>query len=174
MVKRLKLRPFELHVLSGDNDTERDNLLKIFDNTTDIHFHQSPQQKLDYIQCLQHNNKVVLMLGDGLNDAGALMQSNVGIAVSDNTSQFSPACDAIIDGSNVKLLDKFIAFARSGKSIVAGSFILSILYNIAGLSFAVQGTLSPMVAAILMPASSISIVLLVTALSSLSARIKCL
>ena len=111
-------------------------------------------------------------MGDGLNDAGALMQSNVGIAVSDNTSQFSPACDAILDGTNVKLIDKFIAFARSGKSIVTVSFILSILYNIVGLSFAVHGILSPMVAAILMPASSISIVLLVTALSTLSARIK--
>jgi len=112
------------------------------------------------------------MLGDGLNDAGALMQSNVGIAVSDNTTQFSPACDAILDGDKVKLLDKFLAFARSGKNIVTASFIVSIIYNIAGLSFAVQGTLSPMIAAILMPASSISIVLLVTALSSASARLK--
>ena len=112
------------------------------------------------------------MIGDGLNDAGALMQSNVGVAVSDNTSQFSPACDAILDGSHVHLLDKFLAFARSGKKIVTASFILSILYNIVGLSFAVQGILSPMVAAILMPASSISIVLLVTALSSVSARLK--
>lgn len=171
-VKGLKCRLFDLHVLSGDNDSEGNNLLKIFGNTSHIHFKQSPQQKLDYIRNLQHRNKVVLMLGDGLNDAGALMQSNVGIAVSDNTSQFSPACDAIMDGSNVRLLDKFIAFARSGKSIVRASFILSILYNIAGLSFAVQGTLSPMVAAILMPASSISIVLLVTALSSVSARIR--
>ena len=112
------------------------------------------------------------MLGDGLNDAGALMQSNVGIAVSDNTAQFSPACDAILDGEKVQLLGKFIAFAKSGKTIVTASFILSILYNIVGLSFAVQGILSPMVAAILMPTSSISIVLLVTALSSISARAK--
>ncbi len=114
------------------------------------------------------------MLGDGLNDAGALMQSNVGIAVSDNTTQFSPACDAILDGTNVKLLYKFIAFAKSGKNIVTASFILSVLYNIAGLSFAVQGILSPMVAAILMPASSISIVALVTVLTSISAKLKSL
>ena len=112
------------------------------------------------------------MLGVGLNDAGALMQSNAGIAVSDDTTRFSPACDAILDGTNVKLVDKFIAFAQSGKNIITTSFILSILYNIAGLSFAVQGNLSPIVAAILMPASSISIVMLVTALSSLSARVK--
>lgn len=112
------------------------------------------------------------MLGDGLNDAGALMQSNVGIAVSEHSAQFSPASDAILDGSKVGLLDKFIAYAKAGKKIVLASFILSILYNIVGLSFAVQGTLSPIIAAILMPASSISIVLFVTILSSFVARKK--
>ena len=172
LADNLEKEKFDLYVLSGDNDSEKENLKKIFDKETELSFNQSPQQKLDYILSLQLQKKNVLMLGDGLNDAGALMQSNVGIAVSDNTSQFSPACDAILDGSNVKLLDKFLSFARSGKNIVTISFILSILYNIVGLSFAVQGILSPMIAAILMPASSISIVLLVTALSSAIARLK--
>jgi len=180
LADNLKNEKYDLYVLSGDNDSEKEKLKKIFNKNTQLRFNQSPQQKLDFIKSLQGfsispsaaRGKNVLMLGDGLNDAGALMQSNVGIAVSDNTSQFSPACDAILDGTNVKLLDKFIAFARSGKTIVTISFILSILYNIVGLSFAVRGMLSPMVAAILMPASSISIVLLVTVLSSISARIK--
>ena len=112
------------------------------------------------------------MVGDGLNDAGALMQSDVGIAVSDDTSQFSPACDAILDGGQVKRLASFMAFARSGKAIVMASFMLSILYNVVGLSFAVQGTLSPVIAAILMPVSSVSIVLFVTGVTSLGARLK--
>ncbi len=170
LIPGLQKKNFELYVLSGDNNSENDNLKKIFGDTTAMQFQQSPQQKLEFIKTLQENKKAVLMLGDGLNDAGALMQSNVGIAVSDNTAQFSPACDAILDGGNVRLLNKLIAFAKSGKTIVTASFILSILYNIVGLSFAVQGILSPMVAAILMPSSSISIVLLVTALSSVSAR----
>lgn len=172
MAGNLQKQKCNLYVLSGDNNSEKDTLKKMFSGNIQLRFSQSPQEKLDFVKSIQQQKGNVLMLGDGLNDAGALMQSNVGIAVSDNTSQFSPACDAILDGTNVKLLDKFIAFARSGKSIVTASFILSILYNIVGLSFAVQGTLSPMVAAILMPASSISIVLLVTALSSLSARSK--
>ena len=171
LADRLHREHFRMYVLSGDNDGEKAQLKKIFHQNTQLAFNQSPQQKLDVIKSMQRHNQNVLMLGDGLNDAGALKQSNVGIAVSDNTSQFSPACDGILDGVHVKLLDKFIAFARSGKGIVRASFILSILYNIAGLSFAVQGILSPMIAAILMPASSISIVLLVTALSSLKARI---
>lgn len=172
MIGRLRKSFNDLYVLSGDNNAEKQNLEKIFGTETQLLFNQSPQQKLDFIKRLQQQNKTVLMLGDGLNDAGALMQSNVGFAVSENSAQFSPASDAIIDGDKVQLLDKFIAYARAGKKIVTASFILSILYNIAGLSFAVQGILSPMIAAILMPASSISIVLFVSLYSSIIARKK--
>lgn len=112
------------------------------------------------------------MLGDGLNDAGALMQSDVGIAVSDNTSRFTPACDAILDGACINRIDKLLSYAKAGKKIVTASFILSILYNIAGLSFAVSAGLSPLVAAILMPVSSISIILFVTLLSNIVAKRK--
>ena len=172
MIRSIKKTGSEMYVLSGDNDSERTNLEKIFNDETLLRFNQSPQQKLDFVKDLQHAGKNVLMLGDGLNDAGALMQSNIGIAVSDNSAQFSPASDAILDGTKVFLLDKFISYAKAGKNIVLASFILSILYNIVGLSFAVQGILSPIVAAILMPASSISIVLFVSLCSSFIARKK--
>jgi Cu+-exporting ATPase len=172
MAKGLKAQHNDLYVLSGDNDSENANLKNIFGEKTPLRFNQSPQQKLDFIKGLQQKRCNVLMLGDGLNDAGALMQSQVGIAVSENSAQFSPASDAILDGTKVSLLDKFISYAKAGKKIVTASFILSILYNIVGLSFAVQGILSPMIAAILMPASSISIVLFVSLYSSLSARRK--
>lgn len=169
-ISLLQQKGYELHLLSGDNDAEKNNLNKLFGKGSDIQFTQSPQNKLDTIKTLQNLHKNVLMFGDGLNDAGALMQSDTAIAVSDNTMQFSPASDAIIDGSKIDLAPQFLAYAKAGKKIVTASFILSILYNFVGLSFAVQGTLSPIVAAILMPASSISIVLLVTLLSSMSAR----
>ena len=110
------------------------------------------------------------MIGDGLNDAGALMQSNAGIAVSDDTNNFSPACDAILEGKELYKLHDFIQYCRNGKIIIAGSFILSILYNIVGLYFAVTGQLEPVIAAILMPLSSISIVLFTTGMSTLFAR----
>jgi Cu+-exporting ATPase len=172
MIHRLKKKVKTLFVLSGDNDREYNNLEKVFGEEATLSFNQSPQQKLDFIKKLQLDGKQVLMLGDGLNDAGALMQSQVGIAVTENSAQFSPASDAILDGNKVMLLDKFISFAKAGKNIVLASFILSILYNFVGLSFAVQGVLSPMIAAILMPASSISIVLFVSLLSSFIARKK--
>lgn len=160
VIAHLKSQRYQLHLLSGDNNAEKKNLENLFGKDVPMLFMQSPQNKLDYIRELQQHKHRVLMIGDGLNDAGALMQSDTGIAVSDNTARFSPACDAILDGEGVQKLDNFLAFARSGKKIITAIFILSILYNLVGLSFAVRATLSPIVAAILMPASTISIVLL--------------
>ncbi len=157
---------YKLAVISGDNDAERQPLREIFGIDTDMRFEQSPQNKLDYIKTLQAAGRKVLMIGDGLNDAGALQQSQVGIAVSDDINNFSPGCDAILNGRQFASLKTLVDYCRREKRIIYGSFIISIVYNIIGLYFAVLGNLSPVVAAILMPLSSVSIVLYTSLLSS--------
>lgn len=170
MIHQLKAAGYGLHVLSGDNDAERSNLEMLFGKTTPIHFQQTPLQKLEYIRSLQENGHRVCMIGDGLNDAGALLQADTGIAVSSDTARFSPASDALLHGDQVASLQHLMQYAKSGKRIVTASFVLSILYNFVGVGFAVQAKLSPMIAAILMPLSSISIVVLVSVLSTVLAR----
>jgi Cu+-exporting ATPase len=172
VLQQLSQQGYKLHLLSGDNDAEKDNLHSLLGEQVPLNFNVSPQDKLDYVKTLQGRDARVLMVGDGLNDAGALMQANCGLAVSDDAGRFSPACDAIIDGESLDKLPGFLSYARASKKIVMASFILSILYNVVGISFAVQGKLSPLVAAILMPASSISIVIFVAILTSLIARRK--
>lgn len=160
----------ELAILSGDNDGERATLTKLLPKGTQLFFNQKPQNKLEYISKLQQQDKKVLMVGDGLNDAGALAQSNVGIAISENVNVFSPACDGILDAKNFSHLYQYILASRKAIRIINLSFILSLIYNLVGLSFAVTGRLEPVVAAILMPLSSISIVVFTTVATNLVGR----
>lgn len=99
------------------------------------------------------------MLGDGLNDAGALRAAEVGLAISDDVTAFSPACDGILAGEALTDLPRLLSFVKRGKRILFLAYGLAICYNLIGLSFAVQGLLSPVIAAILMPLSSVSVVL---------------
>jgi Cu+-exporting ATPase len=161
---------YRLSVLSGDTDTERETLQNMLGKKSMLLFHQKPEDKLRYIEQLQQRGEKVMMIGDGLNDAGALKQSDIGIAVSEQANNFTPSSDAIIEAKQISKLTKFISLCRANRNIVIASFVLSIVYNIIGLSFAVQGKLSPLMAAILMPSSSLSILLITFGSSNLLAR----
>jgi Cu+-exporting ATPase len=149
-------------ILSGDNEGELENLKKLLPAKTKMLFNQKPDDKLEYIKYHQSEGAKVLMVGDGLNDAGALAQSNVGIAISENVNVFSPACDAILDATKFNQLYQYIKASKSAIKIIKWSFLLSLFYNVIGLYFAVTGQLAPVIAAILMPLSSISIVIFTT------------
>ncbi len=159
-----------IYLLSGDQDQEMVALLPFFPDKNTMHFQLNPQEKLDFIKNLQEKGQNILFLGDGLNDAGALRQSNMGIVVSENTNNFTPASDAILDARAFEQLPQFIQLAKSGVTIVQYSYGVAVLYNIIGLSYAVGGHLSPLVAAILMPISSVSIVLFGVGMGNLKAK----
>ena len=171
VISYLKER-FRFSILTGDNKTEEQRLVKLFGNSTTYRFKQSPQEKLNFIIKLQNKNERVLMIGDGLNDAGALQQSEIGISVTDDTSNFTPASDAIMTSNSLKYLPEFLNFAKISQRIVIAAFIISFLYNIIGISFALTGKLTPLIAAILMPLSSISVVVFATTVTNLMAKIK--
>jgi Cu+-exporting ATPase len=148
---------FDLYLLSGDNDAEKEKLSKYFSDDKML-FNQKPQDKKDFIAQLQTKGKTVLMTGDGLNDAGALMQADVALTVADDVYHFSPAGDAILEAKQFYKLSKFIRFTAISLKIVKVSFAISFFYNVIGIAFALSGYLSPVIAALLMPISSISVV----------------
>lgn len=161
----------ELYLLSGDHDGDRERMSRWF-KSENMHFKCSPADKLDFVSKLKAEGKKVMMIGDGLNDAGALQESDAGIAVSDNLNNFSPASDAIIDGKLMPGLDKLIEYATDSDRVIRFSFAFSLIYNAVGLYFAVRGELQPVIAAILMPVASITIVSFATVLSSFMASVR--
>ena len=165
-------KKYDSYLLSGDNETEKSFLVKLFGSEERVFFKQSPLAKLNFIKKLQSGKKKVLMLGDGLNDAGALAQSNVGISISEDILNFTPASDAILNAKMLLNLPTFLNFTTVSLKIIYASFFISILYNIFGLYFAVQGLLSPLLSAVLMPISSISVVVFTTITTTFFAKRK--
>lgn len=159
---------YELTLLSGDNAKQRGTFSPLFGERTQ--FNQSPLDKLEFIHGLQRAGQRVLMVGDGLNDSGALRQSDVGVAVVENISAFSPASDVIMSAAMVPQLDAVLRFAKHATRIVRLSFVLSSLYNVIGISIAASGLLAPIVCAILMPISSVSVVAFACGATAWSAR----
>ena len=150
---------FELALLSGDNEREAARFKKLFGGRATLKFNQSPVDKLEFIRELQQRGRRVMMVGDGLNDAGALKQADVGVAVVEQAGVFSPASDVILDAAQLPRLAQVLSFSRQAGRIVRTGFGISALYNLFGISIAAAGLLSPVVCAILMPLSSATVVL---------------
>lgn len=161
---------FELALLSGDNDREEARFRALFGERATLEFNQSPLDKLRFIRDVQRTGRKVMMVGDGLNDAGALKQSDVGIAVVEQVGAFSPASDVILDAAQLPQLARMLAFSRLAVRIIRAGFVLSGLYNLVGIGIAAAGLLSPIVCAVLMPLSSISVVLFACGATRWAAR----
>lgn len=159
-------RRYALTVVSGDQSSDQSFLQQLFGREVPLLFDQLPTDKQEVVNNFQQKGHRVIMVGDGLNDAGALLQADVGIAVTDDSNRFTPASDCILSAEALPRLDTFLKVARANKKIVLIAFVVSVIYNLIGLFFAVQGTLHPMIAAILMPASSMSILLISFGLSN--------
>ncbi len=161
---------YEVSLISGDNASQAGEFVTMFGGGENLRFKQSPHDKLNYVDSLKSAGKRVLMVGDGLNDSGALAAADVGVALTEDIATFSPASDAILSAGHFGELPRYLDLSRRALRIVQISFVISLLYNIAGGYFAVSGQLSPLIAAILMPVSSVSVVGFAVVMTRLSAR----
>ncbi|NJM16786.1 MAG: HAD-IC family P-type ATPase [Bacteroidales bacterium] len=140
-------KKYETWLLSGDNDLDKPHLSQFFKTGT-LRFNQKPEDKSAFVNDLKKQNKQVLMLGDGINDAGAISAANVGIAITEDVFQFTPSSKAILKASQLHLLPWFLQQAHKSIIIVRLSIAISLLYNLLGIYFALTGKLTPLLAAI--------------------------
>lgn len=167
-----ELKPnYRLHVLSGDNASEQTNLQALFGEDASLNFNQKPIDKLNYIKHLKSEGKNILMFGDGLNDSGALKQSDVGVVIAEDVFNFSPASDAILNATSFLKIPKFLKLSKYGIRVLKYSYVFSLTYNITGFVFAASNLLTPLIAAIIMPLSSITIVAFTTFATRLKSRL---
>ncbi len=152
---------YDLYLLSGDSEKEKVRFEKNFDSEK-MFFNQKPETKKIFIENLKNEKKNVMMIGDGLNDSGAISSADTGVSVTDDLMSFTPASDVILRSDGLKNLSKYLKFAKSSVNVIKFSFVVSSIYNLIGLSVAISGNLSPLFAAILMPLSSITVIIIAT------------
>ncbi len=171
MLQKMRYDGYEMHVVSGDSSREEQAMMAGLPDIASVRFDQSPEDKLTIVQNMKMHTKVA-MIGDGLNDGAALRAAHAGIAVTDDIHAFTPASDAILKGNELTKLPAFLGFTKRAMFVIYAAYGLSFAYNVVGLSFAVQGLLTPIISAILMPVSSITIIAFTTGATWLTAKSK--
>lgn len=157
MIRALLHNGKKAQVVSGDGPRDSKLLVEGF-GRENLTFNCRPEDKISRIEVLQAKDEVVLMVGDGLNDAGAMGAANAAIAVTEDTATLVPACDVIMRSNTVRAIPSLLDYSGRVKNVIIACFIISVVYNIGGLTLAVMGLLTPLVAAILMPVSSLTVI----------------
>lgn len=157
-ISNLKCFNIKTHILSGDSF---DNVFLIAQKNSVDYFksNASFEDKINYIKMLQKNNSVVMMIGDGINDAPALNLSDISVSMGSGVDLTKINSDAILLNNDLSIIFKVIKHCKKLKSIVKQNIFWAIFYNIVGLFLASINLISPYYAALGMSVSSLFVVL---------------
>ncbi len=125
----------------------------------DVRGGASPEDKLAEIDALAHAGRVV-MVGDGVNDAAAIARATVGVGVKGGAEACLAAADVFLARPGLGTLDELVGGARRTLGVIRAGIAVSVVYNVLGVALAFGGVLNPLVAALMMPASSLTVVLI--------------
>jgi Cu2+-exporting ATPase len=152
-------RGWQIEIISGDHPAIVENLVR------ELNFESiagrggiSPEEKIDRVRDASREGNTV-MIGDGVNDAAALAAASIGIAVEGGAEAALNAADIYLQSPGIGRLSLLLDGARKTRRVIKRNLALSLLYNIVAASLAVSCHVAPLLAAILMPTSSLTVVL---------------
>lgn len=154
VIGRLRASGLGLTLLTGDNPGAAAQVAKGL-GIVNVVAGVSPEGKVATIQTLRALYGPIAMIGDGLNDAPALAAADVGIAMARGADLATLAADVVILGGRIAALPDLFTLAHRTMGVIRGNFMLSALYNVIAIPLAIAGIVTPLLAAIMMPLSSL-------------------
>lgn len=158
LISALKSRNLSLHLLSGDHSQHPNEVASAL-GITSVTRGASPQAKLQKIQTLQQQNRVTLMVGDGLNDSPVLAGADVSIAMAQGSDLAKIAADGLLLNPKISSIDDAFCLAERTYRVIKQNLTWALLYNLCVLPAAVMGFIPPWLAALGMSSSSLIVVL---------------
>jgi Cu2+-exporting ATPase len=156
-VQALRSRGIHVTLLSGDHRQAAETAGRAL-GVDRVHAEVMPDQKQQVIRELQADDRVVVMVGDGVNDAPALAQADVGVAMGEGTDLSITSAQVVLLGERLGLLLSAVTLATETRRVIRQNLILSGIYNVLTIPLAVAGLVTPLVAAIVMPLSSLAVI----------------
>lgn len=158
----LTSRSYQVFLLSGDTEAKAKQTASALNlKPENVLAEMMPEEKMAWVQRAQKEGDVCFV-GDGVNDAMSLKAAAVGVSVHSSAEVTYLASDVHILGDNILALRKLIALSSLCRQAIVTNLSLSFVYNISFGILAVLGLMNPLVAVIIMPLSSVSLVLLTT------------
>lgn len=162
---------YKVNILTGDHLAGAEMIAASTQGTgINISANQKPSDKLNFIKSCQAQSMPVMMVGDGINDGPAMRTANVGLAIVPRGKYFHPTADALTLSDQLAALPNWLKFSRQTLQMVRVGLAISLIYNALAYYWAITGFLTPVVAALFMPLSSLSVVAITVLLTKYQAN----
>ena len=158
LIETLKSRSLKISLMSGDRESAVSKVARKI-GIDDYHAGLSPQQKMDRVLAMQTNGAVILMVGDGVNDAPVLAAAEVSIAMGNATSLAKTSADAVLLNNQLNHIAFCLDMAKRTRRNIRQNFSWALGYNFCAIPIAAMGLVAPWMAAIGMSVSSLVVVL---------------
>lgn len=157
LVESLKIKNIETFMLTGDHQK---SALEIAQKVgiSNVHYELSPQDKLAFIEQLHNDGKVVVMVGDGINDVLALAKADIGIVMGSGSDIAIDVGDVVLMNNSLNSLSDAFKISKTTFRLIKQNFAISLIYNGITIPLAMAGLIIPLIAAISMSFSSLLVV----------------